>query len=139
MPIYEYKCNDCEQTHEIIQKFSDDPITICPKCKGLLKKIISNTSFVLKGSGWYVTDYPSAERKKAMGDVSSEKTSSNTHSDSTAGKAGAAGIDGASGIDKKVTSPTPVTSPSPDKASGSRAETNTPPAPKTVTNTASDI
>jgi putative FmdB family regulatory protein len=66
MPIYEYKCSDCGLIHEIIQKFSDAPITQCPSCKGLLKKMISNTSFILKGSGWYVTDHPSEDRKKDM-------------------------------------------------------------------------
>ncbi|MBF0472695.1 MAG: zinc ribbon domain-containing protein [Nitrospirae bacterium] len=66
MPIYEYKCCGCGKIHEIIQKFSDAPITECPSCKGMLKKMISNTSFVLKGSGWYVTDYPSADRKRDM-------------------------------------------------------------------------
>lgn len=66
MPIYEYECLECEKTFEIMQKFSDEPLRICPECNGQLKKLISNTSFVLKGNGWYVTDYASPERKKAM-------------------------------------------------------------------------
>ena len=45
---------------------SDDPLTECTECGGELKKMITNTSFVLKGDGWYVTDYPSSDRKKAM-------------------------------------------------------------------------
>ncbi len=49
-----------------MQKFSDTPLTVCPACGGKLKKLISNTSFVLKGSGWYVTDYASGDRKRAM-------------------------------------------------------------------------
>lgn len=48
-----------------MQKFSDDPLKKCEACGGKLKKLITNTSFVLKGSGWYVTDYPSADRKNA--------------------------------------------------------------------------
>jgi putative FmdB family regulatory protein len=67
MPIYEYRCLKCERQFELVRKFSDAPLSICPECGGELKKLISPTSFVLKGSGWYVTDYPSAERKKAMG------------------------------------------------------------------------
>ena len=66
MPIYEYKCLECEEEFEVMQKMSDDPLTECKSCGGELKKLITNTSFVLKGGGWYVTDYPSAERKKAI-------------------------------------------------------------------------
>jgi putative FmdB family regulatory protein len=64
MPIYEYVCLKCNREHEIIQKFSDRPIANCPECGGEMKKLISNTSFVLKGTGWYVTDYASKEGKK---------------------------------------------------------------------------
>ncbi len=73
MPIYEYLCLKCERQLEAVQKFSDEPLSTCPECGGELKKLISSTSFVLKGSGWYVTDYPSAERKKAMEKMKSEK------------------------------------------------------------------
>lgn len=66
MPIYEYKCRDCGSHHEFIQKFSDAPKKKCPECGGRLEKLISNTSFVLKGSGWYVTDYASGDRKTKM-------------------------------------------------------------------------
>lgn len=66
MPIYEYKCSKCNQQFEVMQKISDEPLTTCSTCGGELKKLIANTSFVLKGSGWYVTDYPSSDRKKAM-------------------------------------------------------------------------
>lgn len=66
MPIYEYECVKCNKNHEVMQKFSDAPLTTCSECGGEMKKLISNTSFVLKGTGWYVTDYASSERKKAM-------------------------------------------------------------------------
>ena len=59
MPIYEYGCMKCGKTHEIMQKFSDTPLTVCPDCGGEVRKMISNTSFVLKGTGWYATDYAS--------------------------------------------------------------------------------
>jgi len=65
MPIYEYKCLECEEEFEVMQKISEDPLVECKSCGGKLKKLITNTSFVLKGGGWYVTDYPSADRKKA--------------------------------------------------------------------------
>lgn len=63
MPIYEYKCQKCGNLLEIIQKFNDKPLTKCGKCGGELKKMISNTSFVLKGTGWYKTDYASKPKK----------------------------------------------------------------------------
>ena len=66
MPIYEYKCTKCGDQFEVNQKMADDQLTQCGSCGGKFKKLISNTSFVLKGSGWYVTDYPSSERKEAM-------------------------------------------------------------------------
>ncbi len=63
MPIYEYACDACGQHHEIMQKISDQPLTQCPSCGGTMRKMISNTSFVLKGSGWYKTDYAAARKE----------------------------------------------------------------------------
>lgn len=57
MPIYEYQCTKCGKVVEAIQKFSDDPLTKCEECGGKLEKLISKSSFALKGKGWYVTDY----------------------------------------------------------------------------------
>ena len=58
MPIYEYSCPDCGHDFEALQKFSDDPIRDCPSCKaGNVRKRISQTSFVLQGSGWYKDHY----------------------------------------------------------------------------------
>lgn len=57
MPIYEYRCNDCHAEFERLVKFSDPPLTACPTCGGTVHKLISQSGFVLKGTGWYVTDY----------------------------------------------------------------------------------
>ncbi len=57
MPIYEYKCNHCGRIIELMQKFSDKPLARCPSCGGRVTRLISNCSFQLKGTGWYVTDY----------------------------------------------------------------------------------
>ena len=59
MPFYEYECTKCNHQTEALQKISDPPITKCEKCNGRMKKIISQSTFHLKGSGWYVTDYAS--------------------------------------------------------------------------------
>jgi len=57
MPIYEYECTKCGKTTEAMQKFSDAPLRECGCCKGELRKLISMSTFHLKGSGWYTTDY----------------------------------------------------------------------------------
>ncbi len=57
MPVYEYQCSACGQVEEAFQKISEPPLESCSQCQGKLKKIISQSSFHLKGSGWYVTDY----------------------------------------------------------------------------------
>lgn len=66
MPIYEYECNECGKQCELIQKISDEPLNACPECGGKMHKLISHTSFILKGTGWYATDYASPGRKKAL-------------------------------------------------------------------------
>jgi len=63
MPIYEYKCDQCGTIVEAIQKFSDNPLATCSHCQGHLQKLISQSSFHLKGSGWYVTDYADKPKK----------------------------------------------------------------------------
>jgi putative FmdB family regulatory protein len=60
MPIYEYECCGCGKTFETFQRISEEPLTVCKECKGRLNRLISNCSFQLKGSGWYVTDYKSS-------------------------------------------------------------------------------
>lgn len=62
MPIYEYQCAACGEITEKWQKFSEAPLTVCPRCGGNLTKLISNCSFHLRGSGWYVTDYAGGSR-----------------------------------------------------------------------------
>jgi putative FmdB family regulatory protein len=57
MPIYEYECTKCGKIEEVLQKFSDKPLLRCRHCSGKLHKLISHSSFHLKGTGWYVTDY----------------------------------------------------------------------------------
>ncbi len=75
MPIYEYSCAGCGKQHEIMQKITDAPLTRCPECGGKLKKMISNTSFVLKGTGWYATDYASNRTTTSASDSGNGKKS----------------------------------------------------------------
>jgi putative FmdB family regulatory protein len=57
MPIYEYECENCGRIEEVLQRFSDTPLTRCRHCSGKLHKLVSQSAFHLKGAGWYVTDY----------------------------------------------------------------------------------
>lgn len=66
MPIYEYQCEVCGHHFEVIQKFSEEPVTSCVVCSGPVRRVLSPPALVFKGSGWYVTDYASPERKKAI-------------------------------------------------------------------------
>ena len=76
MPLYEYRCESCEHQFEVIQKFSDPHVSICPKCGGgPVVKLISSPAFTFKGTGFYITDYARKDQGKS-GDSSdkSEKT-----------------------------------------------------------------
>ena len=77
MPIYEYECLKCGHQLEVMQKISDDPLKQCPKCKAKkLEKLISQSAFAFKGSGWYVTDYSKSGAKKETTESKTEKAES---------------------------------------------------------------
>ncbi len=59
MPVYEYECKECDKVFEVQQKIADDPLSECPKCHGPVKKLMSMSSFQLKGGGWYADGYSS--------------------------------------------------------------------------------
>lgn len=65
MPTYEYECLKCGRVFEIRQRISEPPLTVCDACGGQVRRLLSAAPFILKGEGWYVTDYPSESRKKA--------------------------------------------------------------------------
>jgi putative FmdB family regulatory protein len=63
MPLYEYQCQQCGHRFELIQKFSDAPITECEKCHGAVQKLLSASGLRFKGSGFYITDYAKKEKE----------------------------------------------------------------------------
>lgn len=73
MPIYEYMCNACGEIEEAFQKISDKPLKKCKHCSGKLHKLISQSSFHLKGTGWYVTDYANKKSQPAKTDNKTDK------------------------------------------------------------------
>ncbi|MEN8154004.1 MAG: FmdB family zinc ribbon protein [Acidobacteriota bacterium] len=62
MPIYEYKCRECNEIIEVLQKINSEPLEYCTKCNGKVEKLISSSSFQFKGNGWYVTDYKKSDK-----------------------------------------------------------------------------
>ena len=66
VPTYEYQCTGCGREFEARQRISEPPLTRCETCGGAVKRLLSPAPFILKGAGWYVTDYPSESRKKGM-------------------------------------------------------------------------
>jgi|SRR5258705_8211808 putative FmdB family regulatory protein len=82
MPIYEYQCQKCG-TFEVTQRITEKSLSKCPTCKNKVKKLISNTSFQLKGTGWYVTDYA---RKGQNGDTKTDKTAKSSSDSSKESK-----------------------------------------------------
>ena len=64
MPIYEFQCSQCKERHEVIQRFSDAPLSHCPSCGGDMKKLPSSPAIQFKGSGFYKTDYASGSASK---------------------------------------------------------------------------
>ena len=71
MPLYEYRCESCQHQFEVIRKFSDAPLAVCPSCgAGPVVKLLSSPAFQFKGTGWYITDYA----RKDSGKSDSEKS-----------------------------------------------------------------
>ncbi len=74
MPIYEYECENCHEITEAWQHLADEPLTSCPKCSGILKKLISRSSFQLKGGGWYADGYSSVSNSTCKDTKKSDST-----------------------------------------------------------------
>jgi putative FmdB family regulatory protein len=88
MPIYEYKCRKCGNQFEVFRGISDPEVKSCKFCKGKVQKLVSLSSFSLKGSGWYVTDYkgkkPSTTAKAEKAEISESSTTKETAKTETA-------------------------------------------------------
>lgn len=104
MPLYEYQCDACGARTELIRKFSDPPVLVCPKCGAEgLRKLVSSPAVQFKGSGWYVTDYA---RKSGAPSTSAGSTDTKSETKPEAAKDAAA---------DKPASPAPAT-PGKDKS-----------------------
>lgn len=109
MPLYEYQCEQCNEVFEVMQKFSDEPLTRHEKCGGPVHRLVSAPVFQFKGSGWYVTDYA---RGAKTADNGGEKKA-----DAPSGEKAAS--DAASGTESTKSSSSEKTSPPETKAESS--------------------
>ena len=85
MPLYEYRCERCDQHVEVIQKFSDRPLETCQHCGGKLERLLSAPAIQFKGTGWYVTDY--AHKNGTNGSSRKEDSGPKSESSSTTSSA----------------------------------------------------
>jgi putative FmdB family regulatory protein len=83
VPIYEYQCDDCGDSFEIMQKMSDDPLVKCEKCGGPLRKVLHPVAIHFKGSGFYTTDYGKGSGRRTSGRESGSDESSSSSSESS--------------------------------------------------------
>lgn len=104
MPLYEYQCDNCGKTVEIIQKFSDGPPAECPSCGGEVQRLLSAPAIQFKGSGWYINDYA---RKNAHSERPSEGDAASAKDGKTGTKSdGAGNIPAKSGAKNNTSSDT---------------------------------
>ena len=111
MPTYEYECLKCKRVFEIRQRISEPALTVCDVCGGEVRRLLSAAPFILKGAGWYVTDYPSESRKQALQSEKSSDKSADKSSDKTSDKA--ADKPAAKGTDSTTSASAPAAPPPP--------------------------
>ena len=85
MPTYEYACRECGEHLEVVQKFTDDPLTECPACQGRLRKVFGNIGISFKGSGFYKTDSRSSDNGNGKVKEKDNKEPAKAESTSSAG------------------------------------------------------
>ena len=106
MPIYEYACEKCDSEFEVEQRITADPVKTCPRCKSKrVKRLISRTSFVLKGGGWYSDLYSSSGAKDGKDDSGDGKAASGSADSKSETKSESKSADTAKGKDKPSAKP----------------------------------
>jgi putative FmdB family regulatory protein len=109
MPTYEYRCRECGEHLEVVQSFSDDPLTECPACTGPLRKVFNSVGIAFKGSGFYKND--------------SRKSSSSSKSSTSASSSGSSESSGSSGSSDSSSSPSDGSSSSSSSSDSSSSKT----------------
>jgi putative FmdB family regulatory protein len=97
VPTYQYACTDCGDKSEVVQRFTDDPLTVCSACGGKLRKVFSPVGIVFKGSGFYRTDSRSGPSTVPAGAANGSGSGSSESSSDSSGSNGSSGSSGSSG------------------------------------------
>jgi len=127
MPTYQYRCTECGEDLEVVQSFSDDPLTVCPSCQGALRKVFTPVGVVFKGSGFYKTDSrskpatstgPAKDGGAKDAGSGSTDAGSGTSSGTSTGSSGAASDSGSSGSSGSSATKTDSAAPSAPSTSG---------------------
>lgn len=100
MPTYEYRCKDCGEHLEIVQSFSDDPLTVCPTCDGTLRKVFNSVGISFKGSGFYKNDSRSSSGSSSSGTSSSSSSGNGSSSTSSSSDSGSGSSSSSSSTSK---------------------------------------
>ena len=90
MPTYTYRCRECDHEFDVRQRMSDDPLTECPVCGGLVRRVVRSVGIVFKGSGFYVTDNRSSSNGRGGRTKTAEKPTSREGQSESAGREGVA-------------------------------------------------
>jgi putative FmdB family regulatory protein len=122
MPTYEYECRRCPRVFEVKQRITEPALETCDRCGGPVHRLLSAAPFILKGEGWYVTDYPSEARKKAQESTAKESASKDA---APKGDGGSAESKPAASSESKSST---ESSPSPASSTTSKPATSKPPA-----------
>jgi putative FmdB family regulatory protein len=119
VPTYQYACTDCGDKSEVVQRFTDDPLTVCSVCGGKLRKVFSPVGIVFKGSGFYRTDSRSGASTVPTGSSNGSGSEGSSGSPDSSGSAGSAGSNGSAGDSGSSKSPGSGSGASSDKKSSS--------------------
>src|SRR5207342_3681897 len=121
MPTYQYRCTECGEDLEAVQKFSDAPLETCPTCGGTLRKVFNAVGVVFKGSGFYRTDSRTSEKSGSGDGSSSTKESTSSGSSDSSDSSGSSGSSG-SGSQDSSSSKTPASTGSSSSGSSSTSD-----------------
>jgi len=119
MPLYEYHCSKCGKDFEVLQKFSDPPLTVHEDCGGTVEKLLSAPAFQFKGSGWYITDYAKKSDSHSKSEGSSHGSSETKGENKSEAKSGSESSSTNSGSKSESKS---SSTPSSSKTSSSKTE-----------------
>jgi putative FmdB family regulatory protein len=117
MPLYEYRCQSCGRTREVLQKMSDPPLKVCADCGGEMKRMVSAPAVQFKGTGWYVTDYAKKSDGGRSGG-SSDKDKGSSEKSASSGEGGSSSSSDSAGTAEKIPAadkPAASSSPAPAK------------------------